>query len=204
MGQNQAAFRASLDKVRSMRAAALPTYSERGVCKWVAVRVGEELIAVEMADKGASVRWLLNEVRHRYKGRGRVVGLRSEHQGEVIDVLLTMLGRSLHFLRDGEELVAVFAGKRHAEPIPLDISKAHFALLKVLGKGGSSTVVQGELYPARKLDTGQLFAIKILHKQFILKEDKAGQIQTERSILGKVSHPFVVKLHYAFQSVTGM
>lgn len=202
MGQNQTAFRASLERVRAMRAEAVPSYAENYGRRWVFVRVGELRYEVEVGGSVGTVRELLTEVRRLYKGRGKLVGLRSEMQGEVLDVLLTQLGRSLHFLRDSEQLVAVFAGHQHAESVPPDISKSHFALIKVLGKGGSATVVQGETQAARKLDTGQLYAIKILHKQFILKEDKVTQIQSERSILGKVSHPFIVKLHYAFQSVS--
>jgi len=76
------------------------------------------------------------------------------------------------------------------------VSAGHFHLLKVIGKGGYSTVVQ-----ARKKDSGSLFALKIMNKRQILKEDKVSQVLTEARILSRVHHPFVISLYHAFQSV---
>ena len=52
----------------------------------------------------------------------------------------------------------------------------------------------------RKKDTGRLYAMKILKKSKIIREKKIKPILSERSILEKLDHPFIVKLHWAFQS----
>ncbi len=56
---------------------------------------------------------------------------------------------------------------------------------------------------ARKKDTGRLYALKIMKKSRIIREKKLKPIMSERSILEilSVRHPFLIKLHWAFQSV---
>jgi len=42
--------------------------------------------------------------------------------------------------------------------------------------------------------------MKVISKSFVIEKGKVEQIIAERRILSKLSHPFIVKLHYAFQS----
>uniref|UniRef100_A0A5K3ETW2 non-specific serine/threonine protein kinase n=2 Tax=Mesocestoides corti TaxID=53468 RepID=A0A5K3ETW2_MESCO len=74
-----------------------------------------------------------------------------------------------------------------------------FNLLKVLGKGG-----YGKVFLARKntgVDTGQIFAMKVLKKASIVRSAKdTAHTKTERNILEMIKHPFLVQLHYAFQT----
>lgn len=93
--------------------------------------------------------------------------------------------------KDNEKLIAVFE-----YPVSFDVQLNHFIPLKVIGKGGFSKVVMGT-----KKDTGCLYAIKVMSKEFVLKEEKINQIITEKNILAKCFHPFIVKLYWAFQSV---
>lgn len=179
MGQKQAAFEASLEKVRTLRVS---------TGRRVTVVCGAQRVELELT--GRNMRWLLTAVRKVYAGEGVIAALRSQGREEMLDVLLTMLSRPLSHLRDGDQLIAVIS-----RPVPPSLSRDHFEFLKVIGKGGSATVLQ-----ARKLDTGQLFAVKVLNKRCLQREDKVAQSLTERSILAKMSHPFVVKLHYAFQT----
>jgi serum/glucocorticoid-regulated kinase 2 len=85
------------------------------------------------------------------------------------------------------------------EPISGPLSSAHFAYLKVLGKGGNARVLA-----ARKKNSGQLYAIKVMSKRQVQREDKVENVLAERRILAKAAHPFVIKLHYAFQSVISL
>jgi serine/threonine protein kinase len=50
----------------------------------------------------------------------------------------------------------------------------------------------------RKKDTGKLYAMKTISKQKIKKDNKVENIMNERTILEKVSHPFIVQMMYAF------
>ncbi|KAF5402863.1 Non-specific serine/threonine protein kinase [Paragonimus heterotremus] len=71
-----------------------------------------------------------------------------------------------------------------------------FQLLKVLGKGG-----YGKVFLARKIDTGQTYAMKVLKKASIVTNAKdTAHTKSERNILEMIRHPFLVQLHYAFQS----
>lgn len=55
----------------------------------------------------------------------------------------------------------------------------------------------------RKKDTGLIYAMKVMKKDKVTSESKLKQIMNERTIMQELNdHPFVVKLHYAFQSVS--
>ncbi|KAG7263360.1 hypothetical protein CRUP_030481 [Coryphaenoides rupestris] len=72
-----------------------------------------------------------------------------------------------------------------------------FELLKVLGQGSF-----GKVFLVRKVmgpDAGQLYAMKVLKKASLKVRDRV-RTKMERDILVEVNHPFIVKLHYAFQT----
>ena len=71
---------------------------------------------------------------------------------------------------------------------------ADFKKLKVLGKGSFGKVVLVQLTSNNKL-----FAMKILKKKVIIKRRQVNHTKTERMLLEKLNHPFIVKLYYAFQ-----
>uniref|UniRef100_A0A8C7F670 Serine/threonine-protein kinase Sgk1 n=1 Tax=Oncorhynchus kisutch TaxID=8019 RepID=A0A8C7F670_ONCKI len=77
----------------------------------------------------------------------------------------------------------------HAKPTDFDF-------LKVIGKGSFGKV----LLAKRKLD-GKYYAIKVLQKRVILNRREQKHIMAERNVLLKnVKHPFLVGLHYSFQT----
>lgn len=76
------------------------------------------------------------------------------------------------------------------------ISIDHFELVKVLGKGSFSNVVLVK----KKDDNNKLYAMKILNKLELKKRNQVEHTNTEKEILTKFSHPFIVKLYYSFQT----
>ncbi|XP_060612281.1 ribosomal protein S6 kinase alpha-6 [Anolis sagrei] len=94
----------------------------------------------------------------------------------------------------------------HVEEIPIThhvkegcekADPAQFELLKVLGQGSF-----GKVFLVRKIigpDAGQLYAMKVLKKASLKVRDRV-RTKMERDILVEVNHPFIVKLHYAFQT----
>ena len=76
-----------------------------------------------------------------------------------------------------------------------DITIDDFEQMRVVGRGGFSRVIL-----ARKKDTGRLYAIKILRKDQIFSENQIKPILSERRVLEQLDHPFLIKLHWAFQS----
>jgi serine/threonine protein kinase len=48
--------------------------------------------------------------------------------------------------------------------------------------------------------TGEIYALKVLRKDNIIKRNQVEHTRTERSVLGYVKHPFIVGMNMAFQS----
>ena len=51
-------------------------------------------------------------------------------------------------------------------------------------------------------EKGQVFALKILKKAHIIARNQVEHTKAERKILENIDHPFLMKLHFAFQSST--
>lgn len=93
---------------------------------------------------------------------------------------------------------------------PKAVCTNDFEMLKVIGKGGFSKVYMSKQSLlliissiVRKKDTGLIYAMKVMKKDGVTNESKLKQIMNERTIMEQLAdHPFIIKLHYAFQSVT--
>eukprot|EP00929_Paragymnodinium_shiwhaense_P080307 TRINITY_DN4186_c0_g2_i1.p1 TRINITY_DN4186_c0_g2~~TRINITY_DN4186_c0_g2_i1.p1 ORF type:complete len:348 (+),score=90.77 TRINITY_DN4186_c0_g2_i1:163-1206(+) len=75
-----------------------------------------------------------------------------------------------------------------------------FVLMKVIGKGSYGKVM---LVRHKNEDNGQngpVYAMKMLRKENVVKRNQVEHTKTERNVLEAVSHPFIVTLHYAFQT----
>jgi len=70
-----------------------------------------------------------------------------------------------------------------------------FELLRVVGQGSF-----GKVFQVRKKDTSEIYAMKVMRKQNILKRNHGSYVKAERDILTKVVHPFIVQLQYSFQT----
>ncbi|GAB2227637.1 hypothetical protein Droror1_Dr00009464 [Drosera rotundifolia] len=69
-----------------------------------------------------------------------------------------------------------------------------FQLGKIYGVGSYSKVVR-----AKKKDTGVVYALKIMDKKFITKENKTAYVKLERIVLDQLDHPGIVRLYFTFQ-----
>jgi len=70
-----------------------------------------------------------------------------------------------------------------------------FDLLNLVGKGSFGKVIQ-----VRKKDTGEIYAMKVLSKKHIVEHNEVEHTLSERNILQKINHPFLVNLNYSFQT----
>lgn len=87
----------------------------------------------------------------------------------------------------------------HDENGERKVGLQEFDLLKVIGKGSF-----GKVMLVRKKEgenKGRVFAMKVLNKRTIVERNEVEHTKSEKSILMKLEFPFLVKLHYAFQTV---
>ncbi len=52
----------------------------------------------------------------------------------------------------------------------------------------------------RKKDDNKIYAMKVLRKEAIIARKQVTHTKQEKTILQKIQHPFIVKLHFAFQT----
>lgn len=70
-----------------------------------------------------------------------------------------------------------------------------FKKISLLGRGAF-----GEVFLVENLHDSKKYAMKVLDKGMIMRQNILRYAMTERKILSTINHPFVVRLHYAFQS----
>ena len=64
----------------------------------------------------------------------------------------------------------------------------------MIGKGAF-----GEVRLVQKVDTGHVFAMKILRKCDMVEKEQVAHVRAERDILVEADHQWVVKMFYSFQ-----
>jgi RAC serine/threonine-protein kinase len=103
--------------------------------------------------------------------------------------------RNLGVLDDSSSSTSLSRSERAVATRGVSVKADDFESLKVIGSGGFGKVLQVRYKP-----TGQIFAMKVLNKKEIVEADEVHKTKTEKSILMKLDHPFLVKLHFAFQT----
>jgi serine/threonine protein kinase len=82
----------------------------------------------------------------------------------------------------------------HSEDVEV-VGPDSFRLLSVLGKGSF-----GEVYKVVHKRSGDVYAMKVLQKSKICGRNLMRYVLTERNLLSYIQHPYIVALHYAFQT----
>ncbi|EPY24375.1 serine/threonine-protein kinase [Strigomonas culicis] len=75
------------------------------------------------------------------------------------------------------------------------LTKEDFEDLDILGKGSFAYVVL-----CRRITTNKYYAMKIVNKQGLLDHKRVQDVFTERNVLTRLNHPYLLKLHWTFQS----
>lgn len=76
-----------------------------------------------------------------------------------------------------------------------NVGPKSFRILSVLGRGSF-----GEVFQVTQKTTGQIYAMKVLRKNKIIGRNLMRYALTERNLLSYIRHPFIVRLHHAFQT----
>eukprot|EP01059_Diplonema_ambulator_P033606 TRINITY_DN711_c0_g1_i2.p1 TRINITY_DN711_c0_g1~~TRINITY_DN711_c0_g1_i2.p1 ORF type:complete len:815 (+),score=225.68 TRINITY_DN711_c0_g1_i2:37-2445(+) len=115
------------------------------------------------------------------------------------------MGKRYYSCKKGHGLMVPAFRCSAASPLEIQVQGGHlptntytpaqFEFIKVIGKGSF-----GRVCKVRENSTGKIYAVKILQKAALLKESQITNIRREKTILLNISHPFIVKLHAAFQT----
>jgi len=81
------------------------------------------------------------------------------------------------------------------KPEKRTVSITDFKLLKLIGKGNFGKVMLVKMLP-----TDETFAMKMLSKKRIIENNEIEHTMAECRILQRLRHPFLINLHYAFQT----
>jgi len=76
------------------------------------------------------------------------------------------------------------------------VTPSDFNLIKVIGRGSFGKVMLVTL----KGDESKVFALKVLIKAAIIERNQVEHTVAEREILEMIDHPFLMKMHWAFQT----
>jgi len=99
--------------------------------------------------------------------------------------------------QDSGRVHAPFARVREDSAAIERVGPESFQLLERLGKGSF-----GEVFKVRHKQTNEVHAMKILIKSKTMSGNLLRYAVTERNVLSYISHPYMVNLHYAFQTRT--
>ena len=85
--------------------------------------------------------------------------------------------------------------KDYSDASPKKLSMNDFKVIRNIGKGSYAKVIH-----AKHINNNKNYAIKIIDKTFIEREEKVEEVHIERQLLSHFSHPNIVKLYYTFQN----
>lgn len=98
---------------------------------------------------------------------------------------------------EDEQLVEEAAAlEKAARGNKASVTLADFEVLRVIGQGSFGKVFLVQ----KKGSDDTVYAMKVLKKDFVKQRRQIEHTRTERKVLGTVRHPFIVGMHYAFQS----
>ncbi|EAY00283.1 AGC family protein kinase [Trichomonas vaginalis G3] len=78
-----------------------------------------------------------------------------------------------------------------------DITADDFEILKVIGKGS-----YGKVQLVKLRNTNDIYAMKSISKKLLGEYELISRIITERNVVLKINHPFLISARYAFQNDT--
>jgi serine/threonine protein kinase len=179
------------------------SYSDSG---WIVIHVclPEDLSGVDCC-------WLMESANEEFKKVGvetRVVGLLNPVEEEEDDRVVLDATHSwmidpttkLDTMDLTHELEAVFICEKlcvkSSSGRSSKVSAADFEFIRLLGEGAS-----GKVFQVKRKKTGKMYAVKVMEKRQIMGDHKKySQALVERQVLVEARHPFIVQLHWTFQT----
>ena len=99
------------------------------------------------------------------------------------------------------------------EAEPRKLGPSDFTILSLVGQGafgkvraprrppalGAAPEKCAQVFQVQKRDDGRVLAMKVMRKAHVVEKNQAEYMRTERDVLTRVEHPYIVLLHYSFQ-----
>lgn len=136
------------------------------------------------------------------------VSLYAKMEGETHDQLLCSWSEETELVEEGnyERWVTLKDGAeercnlrlylRMEQQQPIEaVTLEDFDMLTAIGEGAF-----GKVMTVRKRDSGKIYAMKVLEKGRVTSKKQLARMLGERNILLKIKSPFIVGLHYAFDT----
>ncbi|ELP86520.1 hypothetical protein EIN_034610 [Entamoeba invadens IP1] len=79
------------------------------------------------------------------------------------------------------------------------VTEDDFEIISLVGKGAF-----GKVFLVKEKSTGTLYAMKVVTKKQVIEQNEVEHTLTEKNILAKVKHPFLVNLYYSFQTSSAL
>lgn len=92
---------------------------------------------------------------------------------------------------ESEEEVKLFEDSSETE----GINFGSFDILETLGSG-----TFGKVFKVRLKQNNHIYAMKIINKKYLIRNQQLRYAVTECNVLKQAQHPFIINLHYAFQT----
>ena len=94
-----------------------------------------------------------------------------------------------------QSLTAASLAAHNSPSSQMRVGPQHFTILKLIGEGAFGKV----MLVKNQLNDG-IYAMKAISKKLLKKKNHIAYMKSERAILTKAHHPFVVALRFAFQT----
>jgi len=79
------------------------------------------------------------------------------------------------------------------------VTFSDFEILELIGEGSF-----GRVFKAKKKDNGQILALKVMRKQYLIANHQIKYAVSEAAIMKTLNHPYLMKLIYAFQTPSNL
>jgi len=76
-----------------------------------------------------------------------------------------------------------------------EMSMRDFQIIKVIGRG-----LFGKVMLVKHIKSSELYAIKSIRKKLLMQSGRPQSVVAERNIMMLIKHPFIIQLHFAFQT----
>lgn len=79
------------------------------------------------------------------------------------------------------------------------VNLSNFEIIKFIGRGSF-----GRVYKVKLKNNGRIYAMKVLNKEVLIAKKQIRYAQSEANILKNANHPFILSLHFSFQTPTNL